>query len=104
MPGIVTATGWLPIHADDAAERSTKLNPAGPEDDEDENDLPIDGRAKPVKLRKIATLKVRAGDLTPRSRQARNDFARQLTKFLADQKVRISAKAPQEFAARKAAV
>ena len=99
MPGIVTATGWLPIHADDAAERSTKLNPAGPEDDEDENDLPIDGRAKPVKIRKIAAMKARAGDLTPRSRQARNEFARQLRKFLSDQKMRVSKKAAQEFAA-----
>ena len=44
-------------------------------------------------------MKARAGDLTPRSRQARNEFARQLRKFLSDQKMRVSKKAAQEFAA-----
>ena len=82
------------------------IDEAAPEPGDGEgNDNPSNAsRSTPVKVRKIASLKVRAGDLTPRSRQARNDFARQLTKFLADQKVRISAKARQEFAACKAAV
>jgi hypothetical protein len=100
MPGIVTATGWLPIHADDAAERATKLTPQGPEDDEEKDGPSIDG-ATPVKIRKIASMKVRAGDLTPRSRQARNDLARHLEKFLGDQRDRVSKKAAQEFSAFK---
>jgi len=92
--GAMTATGWMSISQKPAA---------APEDDEDEDGPPIDG-AKPAKVRKIAGLKVRAGDLTPRSRQARNEFARQLKKFLADQKARISSKVAQEFAVHKAAV
>ena len=93
--GSMTATGWMSIGEKPAAKPG-----AGPDDeDEDEDEPPIAGRAAPVKVRKIATLKARAGDLTPRSRQTRNDFARQLKKFLADQKMRVSKKAAQEFAA-----
>jgi Phage portal protein len=92
--GAMTATGWMSI----------SQAPAGPNEDEDEDEPPIDGHAKPVKIRKIATLKARAGDLTPRSRQARNEFAARLKKFLADQKVRVSSAAAQKFTAMKAAV
>jgi hypothetical protein len=91
--GTMTATGWMSIAQAPAAKPG-----AGPGEDEDEDEPPIDA-ARPAKVRKIAAMKARAGDLTPRSRQARNDFARQLKKFLADQKMRISKKAAQEFGA-----
>ena len=74
--------------------------PAEPADSDEDQD-PNPGRSTPVKVKKIASLKVRAGDLTPRSRQARHDFGRQLTKFLASQRDRISTKARQQFAAQK---
>ena len=89
----MTATGWMSIAQAPAAKPG-----AGSGEDEDEDEPPIDG-ARTGKVRKIAAMKARAGDLTPRSRQARNEFARQLKKFLADQKMRVSKKAAQEFAA-----
>jgi hypothetical protein len=78
--------------------------PADPADEEDDVDEPPKpGRSTPVKVKKIASLKVRAGDLTPKSRQARNDFSKQLIKFLASQRDRVSTKARQEYSALKAA-
>jgi hypothetical protein len=74
--------------------------PADPVDGDNDQD-PKPERTTPVKIRKIASMKVRAGDLTPRSRQARNDLARHLKKFLADQRDRVSKKAAQEFSAFK---
>ena len=59
---------------------------------------PQPGRNKPAKVRKIAPLKLVAGDLTPRSRQARNDFRLQLQKFLSAQKQRIATGARQAYA------
>ena len=94
MLGIATPTGWMPIDVDAAAERSERLNPAQPEPDE-----PKPGAAK---LRKGARIKVRAGDLTPRSRQARSDFGQRLRKFLTDQKLRVAKKARTVYAAEKA--
>ena len=88
--GSMTTTGWMSISDKPAA---------GSEDEP-----PIGGRPKPAKVKKIASLKARAGDLTPHSRQDRNDFARQLKKFLADQKARVSSKAAQEFGVAKASV
>ena len=87
---VTTPTGVVPIDAEPA-------EPAAGDNDQDREP----GRAVPVKIRKIASMKVRAGDLTPRSRQARNDLARHLKKFLGDQRDRVSKKAAQEFSAFK---
>jgi hypothetical protein len=86
MLGLKTATGWVGI-GETAAQPS-----------EDDDQPPTPGRATPVKVRKITSLKLRAGDLTPRSRQARNDLARQLTKLLGSQRDRIASQASQAFA------
>lgn len=91
---VTTPTGVVSIDA----------TPPAPAAGQDEDEPPRPGRSTPVKVRKIAALKAVAGDLTPRSRQAQNDFARQLKKFLAAQRDRIASGAAQRFTVLKAAV
>ena len=92
--GVVTANGFVPLDADAAAERAKTMQP------EPEPDALAGGKASPVKVRKQA-IKVVAGELTPRSRQLKQEFHRQLTKFLSAQRKRIAKKAREEFAAMK---
>jgi len=93
---VITATGVVSI--DQAPEEPG----SGPGDGDDEPPTP--GRSTPVKVKKIATIRAQAGSFTPRTRQAKSDFARQLNKFLASQRDRIATGASQRFAALKAAV
>jgi hypothetical protein len=67
----------------------------GEEDGEPEH--PPSPRKAALKVRKISELRCVAGALTPRSRQARNEFATRLRKFLGEQRDRIASKARQEF-------
>ncbi len=88
IPGITTATGFVPL--DQPAQQPG-------DDDRDEN-----GEQKPAnvsrqnKVRK-STLRLVAGDLTPRSRQARQEVSRHLGRFLKDQAARIGKQAGQEL-------
>ena len=91
--GVVTANGFVPLDADAAAERADKMQP----EPEPEPNTPA-----PVKVRKQA-LKVVAGQLTPRSRQLKQELSRNLAKFLSAQRKRIAKKAREEYAAVKAA-
>ena len=93
--GIITTNGFVPI--------DQQVTPADTGNDpEDGGGPPEDSGKKQEKVRKRIPLKAVAGDLTPRSRQAYNDFKPKLTKFLTDQKLRVSAKARELFAAEKA--
>ena len=94
---VTTPTGIVPIDGKAAAERAKAMQPAEKPDPE-----PVKTPAQKVKKR--IPIKVQAGDLTPRSRQAYNDFKQKLTKFLGDQRARVSLKAREQFAAQKAAV
>jgi len=98
---ITTPSGPVPLNADAAAERSQSMTPEPAPDDEQEPGKPQPGK-KPAKKR--APLKLVAGDLTPRSRQAMDGAKRVLRKFLAAQKTRISTGAAEQFVALKANV
>ena len=98
-PGIYTPTGWMPLKADSAVTRQAALAPPEPEPDPEPNGP--GGAKKPAKAYKSLKLECVAGDLTPRSRQARNDAKRRLAKFLSDQKQRVAKGARQAYAARK---
>jgi hypothetical protein len=87
MLGTVTATGWMPLEANAAAERNNRLNPQP-------DPAPPKGQAQ--KVRK-GQMKIVAGDLTPGSRHALNGAKRALTTFLADQKVRVAKTARAAF-------
>lgn len=102
MIGCITAQGWLPIEANAAAERSQQMNPVDPDPEDDPAKAPTGRGDVPVKVRKVA-MKLVAGDLTPRSRQAGNEARRVLRKFLGDQRNRIAKGCAQAFAAEKAA-
>ena len=87
--GIVTTTGFVPLG-------ETAPAPGG-EDDLEQNPKPAE------KVQKRIPIKAVAGDLTPRSRQAHNDYKQKLIKFLGDQKARVSSQAREKYAALKAA-
>lgn len=91
--GVITPTGFLPL-----GETSQPADPDDPNDPDDEKPKPA------AKLRKMLPIRIAAGDLTPRSRQAHNDYKGKLIKFLGDQKARVSLQAREKFAAHKAAL
>jgi Phage portal protein len=64
---------------------------------DDPNAPPSGGRSTPVKLRK-GQLRLVAGDLTPKSRQARQEATRLLARFLADQGKRVAKQAAAALA------
>lgn len=97
MFGINTATGFVPLDAPPPQQ--------GAGDGEDDEDPDPGSERTPanrgtVKLRKNS-LRLVGGDLTPRSRQAREHSSRVLRKFLKDQSLRVGAKAAAEFQAAK---
>jgi hypothetical protein len=87
---VTTATGCVQL--DDAV--TAGANASQPQDDPE----PKPGsNPKQTKFRKRAALKLVAGDLTPKSRQARNEATRLLTRFLKDQSLRVAKQARQAF-------
>jgi HK97 family phage portal protein len=97
IPGITTATGFVPLDAPVADPN------ADPEDDgtPPKGQQPQSGAAR-NKVRKAAALKIVAGDLTPRSTQARQAMDRKLGQFLKNQGMRVAKAARGEYIAQKA--
>lgn len=91
MLGIATATGWFPIDANEAATRSALMNPVEPDDD------PAGAPKGPKNKVRKASVRLVAGDLSPKARQARQDATRILQRFLGDQKQRVAATAGKQF-------
>jgi hypothetical protein len=91
MLGCITASGWMPLEANAAAERNNQLNP-------DPDKEPKGALAS--KVRK-GQMRIVAGNLTPGSRHALNGARRALTSFLADQKIRVAKTAREAFVANK---
>lgn len=98
MLTVTTGTGCMAL--DDAIEMGAKTKDAAGQDPNDGPGGPAGGGGKPAagKVRKRAAMKLRAGDLTPKSRQARNEATRVLKRFLKDQALRVSKQARVEFA------
>ena len=105
IPGITTPSGFVPL--DQVTE------PTDPDQDPDGNgggappkkkpgQQPTPNAARENKVRKAQPLKVVAGDLTPRSRDARQEMGRKMGRFLKDQVLRISKQARTEYQVRKA--
>lgn len=86
---VVTPGGVVPI--------DTPVEQPG-QGGEGEDNPPTGGKSTPVKVQKRGPLKIIAGDLTPKSRQARQEATRILTRFLADQSKRVAKQAAQGFA------
>ena len=95
MLGTVTATGWMPLEANAAAERNNQLNPQPDPDKE-----PKGGGDLRQKVRK-GQMRIVAGNLTPASREAKNGARRILAKFLKDQAQRVAKSARAAFEAHK---
>jgi hypothetical protein len=97
MLGTITASGWMPLEANAAAERQSTMNP-----EPDDPDKAPQGRGDLAPKVRKGQMRIVAGNLTPGSRQARNQARRVLTKFLKDQSLRVAKTAKDAFIANKA--
>lgn len=91
IPGITTTQGFVPL--------DQPVQQAGG-DPEDEPQQPSPNRAQSNKVRKSA-IKIVGGNLTPKSRMARQEASRVLSRFLKEQASRVAKAARQKFAAKK---
>ena len=87
---VTTASGCVQL--DDAVEQGANQG----QDDADPEAGP-NPKKPAAKLRKRGAIKLIGGDLTPKSRQARNEATRLLTRFLKDQSLRVSKQARTAF-------
>jgi hypothetical protein len=101
IPGVTTATGFVPLDNPVPDPNAGPDNPNGPPK-APAGQQPAPGAARENKVKKAAALKIVAGDLTPRSRDARRDMSYKMGRFLKDQVLRIAKQARVEYQVRKA--